>query len=120
MITVTQLEIPDVKLIKLKTLPTYYYRPSPPEQPKGRDAYGLSAKDHIYLCPQNLLKFHPDFDPILRSILSRDPRGQLVLLESRTASWSEALRQRFRQTIPDVIDRIRFVPQLEHIPFGRG
>lgn len=105
------------RLIKLKTLPTYYYRPIVPIPLKSRAYFGLSDQDHLYLCPQNLLKFHPDFDKILGQILRHDPKGKLVLLEAKTKSWQEQLWRRFQTNIPDVISQIQWVPQLSYPDF---
>jgi protein O-GlcNAc transferase len=107
------------KLVRLKTVNTYYYRPSAPAPPKGRDHFGLPADAHVYGCPQSLFKFHPDFDDLLGAILRRDPRGILVLISGKNASWDELLRKRFGQSIPDVADRVRFLPRQSYEDFLR-
>jgi predicted O-linked N-acetylglucosamine transferase (SPINDLY family) len=48
----------------------------------------------------------------LAAILRRDPAGELVLIEGRTANWTRLLRERFGRTVPDVVDRVRFLPML--------
>ncbi len=98
------------KLVQLTTLPTYYYRPSLPPELKTRGHFGLANDRHIYLCPQNLLKFHPEFDHSVGEILRRDPRGDVVLIEGPHPHWAELLLDRFRATIPDGVERIRFLP----------
>ena len=105
------------KLVRLKTLPSYYYRPRLPAPLQSRDRFGLLDGRHVYLCPQNLLKLHPDYDHLLGEILRRDPAGQLVLLEGRCARWTESLRERFRVTIPDCIGRIKFLPLMSRPRF---
>lgn len=99
------------RLIKLKTLPTYYYRPPLPEPLKTRQDFGLPGEAHLYLCPQNLLKFHPDFDPVLAEILRRDPLGRLLLPAAKNPAWTAALSRRFQETMPEVIERVEFFPQ---------
>ncbi len=47
-------------LVRLKGLPTYYYRPVAPPQMHDRGHYGIPADGHLYLCPQSLFKFHPE------------------------------------------------------------
>jgi predicted O-linked N-acetylglucosamine transferase (SPINDLY family) len=105
------------KLVRLKTLSTYYYRPAPPPQVKDRAAFGLPTGAHIYGCPQSLFKLHPDFDALLGAILQRDPNGLLVLISGKHASWDDLLRQRFARTIPDVFDRVHFLPRMSHEDF---
>ena len=97
------------RLVRLKTLPTYYYRPRLRAELKGRSDFGLADDLHIYLCPQNLFKFHPDFDHPMAEILRRDPNGQVVLIEGLHPHWTELLLRRYGCTIPDVLDRIKFV-----------
>lgn len=91
--------------------PTYYYKPRLPETLKGREAFGLPIDAHIYLCPQTLFKLHPDFDHILAGILRADPDGQIVLIEGHVPGWTGLLRKRFERVMPDVADRIVFIPQ---------
>lgn len=100
------------KLFKLHNLGTlaYYYRPRLPDLLKKREAYGLPADAHLYICPQTLFKFHPDFDAMLGNILRADPDGRLVLIEGKFPHWGELLRQRLTRTLPDVLNRILWLP----------
>ncbi|HYV38114.1 MAG TPA: tetratricopeptide repeat protein [Gemmataceae bacterium] len=104
-------------LVCPKTLPIYYYRPQLPGAPKDRSEFGWSNQAHIYACPQSLFKLHPEFDEVLATILRRDPHGELVLLEGKYQFWDELLRRRLTNTIPDVMDRVRFVPFLNRPDF---
>jgi predicted O-linked N-acetylglucosamine transferase (SPINDLY family) len=105
------------RLVRLPSLGTYYYRPQLASGGKRREQFGFSADDHVYLCPQTLFKFHPDFDPLLAEILRRDPRGRLALIEGRTANWTRQLQARFARTMPDIVDRIRWMPALPNEDF---
>jgi predicted O-linked N-acetylglucosamine transferase (SPINDLY family) len=67
---------------------------------------------NLYVCPQTLFKFHPDFDNVLGDILRQDPRGLLVLIEGNYKHWTELLRDRFSRAFPDVIDRVKFLPRM--------
>ena len=99
------------RLVLARTLLTYQRRLAPPASRKPRDYFGLSRRQHLYLCAQQLGKFQPDFDPILREILRRDPQGVLVIADERHSRFpANALRQRFAATMPDVTDRIVFLP----------
>src|SRR5262249_14900040 len=83
------------RLVRLPSLGTYYYRPRIFEPTKTRSELGLPTDVHLYVCPQSLFKFHPDFDELLAEILRRDSKGELVLLEGRTANWTRLLRERY-------------------------
>ncbi len=100
------------KLVRLKALPIYYYKPAPAAVLKAREAFGLAKEDHVYACLQSPFKLHPDFDAILGGVLRGDPRGKLLLTQSVNPHWERLLRQRFAATLPDVLDRIRFFPML--------
>jgi uncharacterized protein (TIGR03032 family) len=98
------------KLVRLPSLGTYYYRPKITGPRKTRRDFGLDPSRHIYLCPQTLFKLHPEFDSILAGILERDPMGEVVLIEGRTARWTALLKERFARVMPRVADRIRWLP----------
>lgn len=101
------------KLVRLKGIASlaYYIKPEMPEILKGRADFGLSEDHHIYICPQHLFKFHPDFDEILAGILRADERGRIVIIDGQHAHWGSMLRDRFQVAIPDVCERINFVPR---------
>jgi tetratricopeptide (TPR) repeat protein len=98
------------KLIRARSLLGYHTRPPLPATVKPREAFGFRADQHLYICPQNLRKFHPDFDPLLAGILQQDPAGVVVIVEDRSARVTPMLRRRFAKTIPDVLDRVVFLP----------
>ena len=89
----------------------YYYRPPAPQPSKPRAAFGLATDDRLYICPQNLFKFHPDMDVLIAGILRRDPGGKLVVVDGRIESWTGLLRRRWAAVMPDVLDRIVFLPR---------
>jgi predicted O-linked N-acetylglucosamine transferase (SPINDLY family) len=104
-------------VVRLKTLPIYYYRPELPAARKGRAELGLPVDGHLYACPQSLFKFHPEFDDLLGRILRADPLGRLVLLRGGQPHWEELLRRRFAATLPDVLDRVVFAPRQDPAGF---
>ncbi|MFQ5904771.1 MAG: hypothetical protein ACE5JO_13895, partial [Candidatus Binatia bacterium] len=99
------------KLVRFSRLPTYYYKPRILGAPKSRAFWGFSEDAHIYLCPQSLFKFHPDFDDYLGEILRADPRGRVILIDAPCSEWNHLLLTRLNVAIPDVMDRITFVPR---------
>lgn len=89
-----------------------YQRPSPPTPLKPRSDYGLADHRHIYVCPQQPFKIHPDFDQAIGAILRGDPEGEVVLVEGRHADLTKMLKQRFERNIADVARRIRILPHM--------
>jgi predicted O-linked N-acetylglucosamine transferase (SPINDLY family) len=109
------------QLIRLRHPPTYYHRPNlavaDPSAGDIRAELGLPAEAHLYLCPQTLFKFHPDFDPTLAAILHGDPAGRLVLIAGQQQSYSELLISRIARSYPDLVDRITVVGFLPRADF---
>jgi protein O-GlcNAc transferase len=107
------------RLFLLHDLPTlaYYYRPMVEKAPDSRARLGLSAHEHLYVCPQALFKLHPDFDALLAAILRRDPQGRLVLISNVVGRWAGQLQQRFARTMPDVANQITFLDSMPHERF---
>jgi protein O-GlcNAc transferase len=98
------------QLLRLSRL-SVYYEPPEPRGVVSPESFGVSAREHVYVCPQTLFKFHPRFDEILAGILRGDPNGVLLLLEGRFPEWQSMLLKRWQRNMPDVISRIRFLPK---------
>lgn len=107
------------ELVTLEDLGTtaYYYRPATPA-PAAPAQFGLPA-GRLYLCPQSLFKIHPDLDAIFGAILRADASGRVVMIEGQSRHWGELLRARFTATLPDVSDRIIFLPRQSGADFTR-
>jgi predicted O-linked N-acetylglucosamine transferase (SPINDLY family) len=107
------------KLVCLKNVASvaYYYKPAMPDTLKPRSHFLLNEGEHIYICPQALFKLHPQFDEILGGILRGDPTGKVVLVDGKYPHWSKVLNTRFEQALPDVVDRIQFVPRQHSMDF---
>ncbi|MBF0214029.1 MAG: tetratricopeptide repeat protein [Magnetococcales bacterium] len=102
------------KLFLMNRLPTCYLRPAPPAIPATRPHFGLPEQGRLYLCPQSLFKFHPEFDHTIREILLRDPEGYLVLIAGKRPHWTERLQARLRRILlPEELDRVLFLPQMD-------
>ncbi len=102
------------RLVKLRdaAFPGYYRCPE--EVAAGSPGeLGFDAAQRTYFCPQSLFKFHPDFDAVLARILRQDPRGELVLVhDEHTDTYRRPrLEARMKRAIPDVFDRITFLPR---------
>jgi protein O-GlcNAc transferase len=101
------------QLVKLKNMPTYFYRPEIPENKFKRDDFDLPQEGQLYVCPQALFKFHPDFDAILADILTQDVTGCVVLIDdNKGGHWSRILIERIAQSYPAIVDRILLVPPM--------
>jgi predicted O-linked N-acetylglucosamine transferase (SPINDLY family) len=81
---------------------------SPPRA--KREDFQLPEDRTLYMSLQNPLKFHPDFDPLLRGILEGDPRGQIVLLGGTYAFAQRDLQRRFERTLGAHRERVTFLP----------
>jgi predicted O-linked N-acetylglucosamine transferase (SPINDLY family) len=99
-------------LLQMDCLPCYYHTPSLPDRYKSRAELNLPEQTRLYTCVQTLIKFHPDFDDLLRQILERDPQGVILLVEGLNTRWTEALKARLETTVSPYIDRVRFLPHL--------
>jgi protein O-GlcNAc transferase len=107
------------RLVELHGLPTlaYYFPPQLPQPLPTRAELGLPEGEHLYVCPQSLFKLHPDFDALLERILERDGAGRVLLFAGECSTWSLMLMQRLRRTLPDVADRIHFLPRQPYARF---
>ena len=99
------------RLVRLKHLPTYYYKPERPQGLKSRKDFGLEEDRIIYLCPQSLFKFNPDFDALIAGILRAHPEGRVAIIEGQWKHFTELILRRFQKTIPEAMDRIQVVPR---------
>jgi len=106
---------------KLVRLPGYfmprYRRPALDGPRRPRAQLGLPDDKHLYYCPQNLFKFHPDFDSAMRRILEGDPHAELVLLEFLRGGVKEQLIRRLKESLGPLASRIRFIPRSAHRDF---
>lgn len=86
-------------------------------EPQPRAEFGLQDDWHLYLCMQNLLKFHPDFDDLIAGILRKDPQGHIIMLSSRGQRLAEKMTQRFQRKMPELMERIWIFPELSNSHF---
>ena len=105
------------KLVALKNLPLYYYRP-PPAPPRLREDFSLSSADHVYGCLHSTFKLHPQYDAVLAGILRADPAGVVLLPRTGSSNWDRMVLDRIRGEFPDVVDRIRFIDRVPRDEFA--
>jgi predicted O-linked N-acetylglucosamine transferase (SPINDLY family) len=120
-----QVEVPDADdhySERLLRLPGYFMPRYPAvagdATPIDRGVLGVPAEARLYACPQSAFKLHPDFDPVIRAILERDPGAAIVLLGSQPG-WVKILRERFAATLAPHASRVHFTPTLAHRDFLR-
>ncbi len=99
------------RLVRFGQLNTCYDEPRLSGPAKQRADFNLPDNAHLYLCTQSLYKIHPDFDAVLQGILQGDPDGIVVLLAGPQEHWTELIKRRFGQSMPDMVERIHFLPQ---------
>jgi protein O-GlcNAc transferase len=101
------------KLVLLDGPPNCYRRPLPPEEAADRGDYGLPELGALYACPHTLFRLHPEYDEVLGTLLRRDSDAHLVFISDEFPCFlTKPLRQRFSRSIPDVVDRIIFLPHM--------
>jgi protein O-GlcNAc transferase len=105
------------KLVRLKHLPVYYYRPPVPENLKSRRHFGLDENDHVYICTQNLRKVHPTFDRLTAEVLRRDPQGILLFINDKQENITQQLKNRLQKNHPDIMPRVRFMERLPEVEY---
>jgi predicted O-linked N-acetylglucosamine transferase (SPINDLY family) len=107
-------------LVRMKNIPNYFYRPDTvklSDAQEIRKRMKLPKGNRLYVVPQTLFKFHPDFDAVLGEILRRDSNGLVILFEAAQKALRSLLMNRFSQSIPDVTERIIFLPFLSSNDF---
>jgi protein O-GlcNAc transferase len=110
------------RLVRLANMPHYFSQPGDLSYESRRSDYALPAEARWYVCHQTLFKIHPDFDVLVGEILRRDPRGIVVFFAAQHEHWTQSLQNRLRRSIPDVVNRVAFVPRLpfdEYLAFLR-
>ncbi len=71
-----------------------------------------SPEKPMVFCPQNLFKFHPDFDHILRQVLEKDRHIFIAIVEGKRKHWTKLLLKRLERTLGNAIQRIQVLPRL--------
>jgi predicted O-linked N-acetylglucosamine transferase (SPINDLY family) len=99
-------------LIRFSRLPCIYTPPTLDGIQSDRAGFQLSATELLIGIPQSLFKLHPDYDLVLERIVQLVPNSRLVLLEGSRPHHTTRLKQRWAQSVPQVLDRANFLPRL--------
>ena len=103
------------RLVRLKELAVYYDRPDYPCRPRLVVSSAF-LRAHLYGCMQTLFKFHPEFDALLAGIPPRSGRPGPII-EGHHPNWTPFATPAVPSNMPDVVDRIRFMPAQQHSSF---
>ena len=90
------------KLICLDYMPMYYFKPKLEFQ---RVDFNSLKK---YACPQTLFKILPDFDILLKEIMSLDKNAEIYFIKDKHSYWYKILLKRWEKVSIDT-SRIHFV-----------
>ncbi len=93
------------KLVRLDAIPAFLERRELSADSLTRADLGLATDRHLYVCAQNPLKLHPDFDQVLADIVEQDPAAEIVLLNKAPVQAAK-VQQRLERTIPDAVKRV--------------
>jgi predicted O-linked N-acetylglucosamine transferase (SPINDLY family) len=101
---------------RLVRLPGYfmprYRKPDFAEARRSSPDQLLDLDRNSYFCAQTAFKLHPDFDCALQGILERDPRAEILLMETTTEMGART-RMRLERTLGPLAARVRMLPRLE-------
>ncbi len=106
-------------LVQFASFPTFEPRQAWSNPTASRAEFGLPAGRTLYMSLQRLAKFHPDFDSMLSDILLQDPTGLVIMLQDEQGHEATQLQARFAASIPDMKDRIVFLPRVPHEQYLR-
>jgi predicted O-linked N-acetylglucosamine transferase (SPINDLY family) len=104
------------RVVRLPNLSIYYERPALPVQPKSRADLGLGPTDFVYLSPQSLFKYLPQYDEIFARIAQQVPRAKFVFIsdvsQQATALFKRRLATAFAQVELAMESHCLFQPRL--------
>ena len=101
------------ELLLSPTLLTYQVPPQLPSPAKLRSDFGFTSRQRLYVCAQQLGKFHPDFDRFIAEILRQDGNGYFVAVCDKYRRVTEMVQSRIAASMPDVAERVLVLPRLE-------
>jgi predicted O-linked N-acetylglucosamine transferase (SPINDLY family) len=103
------------QLVRLGGLQTCYRRPEIVKDDMPEILKDLPGGATSYMCPQSLIKIHPEMDYWLAEILRQDPKGVLVLFaqfDGDDRFVTERLLERWVEPFAGVIDRVFVLPRV--------
>jgi predicted O-linked N-acetylglucosamine transferase (SPINDLY family) len=111
------------QMVLFRGLSTFFTKPKVARRFQNPSSHAravlhLPEDKKLYVCPQTLMKLHPDFDHVLHGILSRDKDAYIIMLYSSTQNvWKEKVRMRWRRTLGRLHTRIIFYSTMPYTEF---
>jgi predicted O-linked N-acetylglucosamine transferase (SPINDLY family) len=97
-------------LVQFRGSTAWQARPPDPGRARRSD-FGLPDAGTLYFCPQRHVKFHPNFDHMLRQILAAESSAHIVILRGDRRKSAEALHARLVLLLGETLARrVVFVP----------
>jgi len=81
----------------------------PPHWKNDASEYSLTADRNHYLCPFDLRLIHPEFDDVLKQILSRDKKGTVLFFKDEHENITTKLTTRLNKTLGHLSNNIIFL-----------
>ena len=100
------------QLIKLTKLPCLYSAPETKMISSSRKKFQLPSDQILIGIPQNLFKFHPDYDEILEQIISELPNAKFVLIKGQNNPQTERLKNRWASNAPKTLKNAIFLQRM--------
>lgn len=103
------------RLVRLGGVQTCYRRPVFEDGDVSEILKDVPTGATTYLCPQSLIKIHPEMDFWLAEILRRDSKGVLVFFEQFDGDdhvVTDRLRERWAEPFAGVFDRVIILPRV--------
>jgi protein O-GlcNAc transferase len=105
-------------LIRLPNLSIYYTPPDVLSADINRGTFGLRSESILYLCPQSLFKYLPQYDEVFPRIARLIGDCQFLFISFQKSSWvTEQFRSRINQAFHrfnlNADDYVVFLPRLE-------
>ena len=85
----------------------------PPPPRAGTPASGRRR----YLCPQTIMKLHPDFDAMLLAVLRADAEGEVILYAEQDERTHELVMRRLRNALGAAFDRVRVLRRQGYVEY---
>ncbi|UCF92984.1 MAG: tetratricopeptide repeat protein [Desulfobacterales bacterium] len=82
------------ELVRLPNLALCYRKPGMPPYPAGRQALGIDEAAFVYLSPQSLFKYLPQYDWIFPRIAQRVQNAKFVFISHQSAAVTQAFKRR--------------------------
>jgi predicted O-linked N-acetylglucosamine transferase (SPINDLY family) len=105
------------RLVRLPNLSIHYVPLLIPEVTAGREVFGLRSYSTLYLCPQSLFKYLPQYDLVFPEIARKIRNCQLVFISANsdlaTGQFKSRIRDAFNRYDLQADDYTVFLPRLE-------